>query len=113
LFEVIQFIPNSYAAACVVLFFSGWAQITYGATANSSLQVSTPDHLRGRVMSLYAFLDQGSVPPGYLFAGAAVAILGARGGFLACGLTTLAATSLLLWFSRQQAGQPTKMADSV
>lgn len=114
LLEVAQFLPTSYRLACGLLFASGWAQITYGATANSSLQVSTPDHLRGRVMSLYAFLDQGSVPPGYLFAGAAVGALGARGGFLACGLTTLAATGLLLWWSnrRSQPGQSEPMTET-
>lgn len=102
LFEILQFLPGNYAVACAILFFSGWAQITYGATANSSLQVSTPDHLRGRVMSLYAFLDQGSVPAGYLFAGATVGLLGARGGFLACGVTTLLAVGGLLWLGRGQ-----------
>lgn len=101
-FEVIQFIPSSYAMACAILFFSGWAQITYGATANSTLQVHTPNHLRGRVMSLYAFLDRGSVPAGYLFAGAIVGLLGARGGFLICGVTTVLACGVLLWLGRGQ-----------
>ncbi len=101
MFEVLQSVHRSFALACGVLFLMGWAQTIYSATANSTLQVSTPDHLRGRVMSLYAFLHQGSAPLGFLFAGTVMDLDGASIGFLACGITTLLSVALVLWLERR------------
>ena len=92
-----------YLAVGVLLFFAGWAQITYSATANSTLQVNTPNHLRGRVMSLYSLLHGGTAPFGNLLAGGVSGAFGALGGFLACGATGLIAT-LLVFASARRAG---------
>ncbi len=51
----------------VTLFFLlilGIANTAFASTANTSLQLATPDHLRGRVMSLYMLLFAGSTPIG-------------------------------------------------
>ncbi|HEU5479745.1 MAG TPA: MFS transporter, partial [Candidatus Tumulicola sp.] len=51
----------------VTLFFLlllGVANTAFAATANTSLQFATPDHLRGRVMALYMLLFAGSTPIG-------------------------------------------------
>lgn len=42
---------------------------TFGTTANTALQIATPDHLRGRVVSLYMLLFAGSTPIGGLIMG--------------------------------------------
>ncbi len=112
-FEILQAIPSSFVVACIILFLTGWAQITYSATANSSLQVSTPNHLRGRVMSLYSFLNQGSSPLGNLFAGTATDLFGATGGFFACGAATLLSIAVVLWIGRRSTaiGQATFSTD--
>lgn len=102
-FEILQAIPSNLVVASSILFLTGWAQITYSATANSILQVSTPNHLRGRVMSLYSFLNQGSAPLGNLFAGTAMDLYGASAGFLSCGAASLMAIALVLWMGRQKA----------
>ncbi|HSP56354.1 MAG TPA: MFS transporter [Dehalococcoidia bacterium] len=52
-----------------LLFALGLANTTFAATANTSLQVATPDHLRGRVMSLWMFLVAGSTPIGGFLTG--------------------------------------------
>ena len=39
------------------------------ASCNTTIQVTAPDHLRGRVMSLYALVFVGSHPFGALLAG--------------------------------------------
>jgi len=101
--EVVTAFSGGYWSSCLLLFFIGWANITYGATANSSLQVNAPDHLRGRVMSLYSLLNGGSSPVGNLFAGITTGIYGAFGGFLACGGTGLLATALL-WLMERRGG---------
>ena len=38
--------------------------VSYLAVANSFIQVSVPDELRGRVMSVYSFVFLGTVPIG-------------------------------------------------
>ena len=53
-----------YALTLVLLVALGVASISFTATANSSLQISAPDHLRGRVMSLYMLLFAGTTPIG-------------------------------------------------
>ena len=47
-----------------ILFLLGLANTAFASTANTSLQLSTPDHLRGRVMGLYMLLFAGSTPIG-------------------------------------------------
>ena len=44
--------------------FVGWGMVSYLASANSYIQVSVPDELRGRVMSVYSFVFLGTVPIG-------------------------------------------------
>ncbi len=55
---------HSYVLTLVLLVALGVASISFTATANSSLQISAPDHLRGRVMSLYMLLFAGTTPIG-------------------------------------------------
>lgn len=47
-----------------LLFLLGIANTAFASTANTSLQLATPDHLRGRVMALYMLLFAGSTPIG-------------------------------------------------
>lgn len=47
-----------------LLLLLGVASTAFSATANTSLQLASPDHLRGRVMSLYMLLFAGSTPIG-------------------------------------------------
>ena len=47
----------------------GAGGIGMAVTANTTIQLSVPDHLRGRVMSLYTTVFAGSVPAGGLLMG--------------------------------------------
>ena len=51
------------------LLLLGIANTAFAATANTSLQLATPDHLRGRVMALYMLLFAGSTPIGGFLTG--------------------------------------------
>jgi MFS family permease len=65
----------------VTLFFLlllGVANTAFSATANTSLQFSTPDHLRGRVMALYMLLFAGSTPIGGYLTGVMAEHLGVQ-----------------------------------
>ena len=60
----------------VFLLLLGIANTAFAATANTSLQLATPDHLRGRVMSLYMLLFAGSTPIGGYLTGVMAQHLG-------------------------------------
>jgi MFS family permease len=53
-----------YVVTLLILVGLGAANITFASTANTSLQLTAPDELRGRVMSLYMLLLAGSTPIG-------------------------------------------------
>lgn len=59
-----------------LLVILGIASITFSSSANTRLQMSAPDELRGRVMSLYFLLFAGTTP----FGGMLVGVLAARFG---------------------------------
>ena len=56
---------------------AGYCQISFVATANNRIQILTPDHLRGRVMALYAQALIGVGPVGSTQAGALATLFGA------------------------------------
>lgn len=57
-------ISSNLYLTLVFLIGMGAAGSTFGTTANTALQIATPDHLRGRVVSLYMLLFAGSTPIG-------------------------------------------------
>jgi predicted MFS family arabinose efflux permease len=77
----------------VALFGAGFGAIAMAATANASIQTSTPPALRGRVMSVYTTVFAGSTPIGGLGTGAAVSLIGAPGALIVAGGLALFATA--------------------
>ena len=69
-------VSRVYALSLISLFVAGYCQISFVAAANSRIQTMTPDHLRGRVMALYAQALIGVGPIGNLQAGALATLLG-------------------------------------
>lgn len=57
------------ALTLLFLLLLGFANTAFASTANTSLQLATPDHLRGRVMGLYMLLFAGSTPIGGFLTG--------------------------------------------
>jgi MFS family permease len=70
-------ISRAFPVSMATLFVAGYCQISFVATANSRIQTLTPDHLRGRVMSLYAQALIGVGPLGSTQAGALAQWFGA------------------------------------
>jgi predicted MFS family arabinose efflux permease len=60
---VFSFSTNFYLSV-VILVFIGWALVSFFATMNSFIQLSVPDNLRGRAMSVYTFVFLGTAPIG-------------------------------------------------
>ncbi len=65
-----------YPLTAGLLILLGVASIAYSATANTLLQLNTPDHLRGRVMSIYFLLFAGTTPIGGFLTGLAANHIG-------------------------------------
>jgi len=81
-------------ACAVLLFFTGVCFTLWTSNANSILQLNAPDHLRGRIVSLYLWAFAGFAPIGGLFAGWLVEIGGTQLSFAVAGLTGLVMTAL-------------------
>ncbi len=85
-----------FSAASSLLFAIGFCQIVFQASCNTMLQVTVPDALRGRIMSLYALVFAGATPLGSLAIGAiaehlgtpAACALGGGGGLLSVAILT-------------------------
>jgi len=64
-------LQKTYGITALLLALSGWCMVTFFGMANTTVQLSTEDRLRGRVMSVYTFTFGGLTPFGSLFAGTA------------------------------------------
>jgi MFS family permease len=60
---------RSFVLSAIVLVFVGFAMVAQTATANTMLQMHSPDDLRGRVMSVYGVMFMGFAPIGSFQAG--------------------------------------------
>ncbi len=79
------------------------------SVSNAAMQTSTPDGLRGRVISLYIWIFAGLAPVGGLAAGAAAEVIGATWTAAACGLAC-AVSALAI---AMRAGEDAKMKAGV
>jgi MFS family permease len=61
---------RSFPIALALLGCLGFGMIVYMTNANTTLQLTTPDELRGRVMSIWTLVSFGMAPLGSLIAGA-------------------------------------------
>lgn len=94
--EVVLALVRNYPAAAVTLGVAGASMVLFTATVNTTLQLNAPDHLRGRIMSMYSLVMGGFTPIGSLVAGTLAQIWGAPGAFLVGGVVGLAAVAAVL-----------------
>jgi hypothetical protein len=71
------------------------------ATANTTIQLAVPDHLRGRVMSVYTTVFSASVPIGGLAMGAVASGFGATPAIALGGVLSVAVGLAALAWGRQ------------
>jgi MFS family permease len=70
-------LSRSVPVDLALMFVAGWGTISMAATCNTIIQLTVPDVLRGRVMSVYTTLFAGSTPIGGIFAGTVASFGGA------------------------------------
>lgn len=83
---------HTVLACAILLFVVGVCFTMWTANSQTLLQLSAPDHLRGRVLSLYLFAFAGLAPLGGLLAGWLSDIGGTQLAFLVAGGTGLVMT---------------------
>jgi len=72
---VFSFVSH-FIIAIGLLIFIGWSLVSFFAVANSYIQLSVPDNLRGRAMSVYSFVFLGTAPIGNSIIGTAADAVG-------------------------------------
>jgi len=91
-------VTRDFPLAIVLMVLIGFGSILMAATANTVIQTAVPDHLRGRVMSVYTTVFSASVPIGGLAMGAVASALGASIAIAIGGaLTLLVSVGALAW----------------
>jgi len=78
--------------AGALLLVIGFCFSTWTANSQSVLQLTAPDHLRGRVLALYLFAFAGLTPIGALLAGWLAEVGGTELAFAVAGICGLLAT---------------------
>jgi MFS family permease len=94
-------LSRSFHLTMGFLVVAGLGFMTQNATANTLVQTSVSDGLRGRVMSVYMMVFQGFFPIGSLIAGSVAENFGIPAGAAFGGAIALAYGLFLLWRAPQ------------
>jgi MFS family permease len=81
---------SAFPIALIAMFVAGIGSISMAATANTLVQLTVPDQLRGRVMSVYTTVFAGSTPFGGLITGAIASGFGAATAIVLGGALSVA-----------------------
>lgn len=93
------FFARAFPIAMAALLITGTAQVMYSAFTNTLLQMTAPNELRGRVLSIYQLLFAGTTPVGAPMTGAVIDRFGGSGAFLFDGgLGLLCSLALAVWW---------------
>jgi len=83
-------ISRSFWVSCALLLPTGFSMMVEMGSSNTLIQSMSPDHLRGRVMSVYSMMFMGMAPIGAILAGVTAGRWGApatvAGGGVICML---------------------------
>ena len=83
-----------YLLSLALIASAGAVEAIFGALAITAIQIAVPDHLRGRVISVYILFFTGSIPFGYLLAGWLSSLYGVSIGLIICMLLSLLTTAV-------------------
>jgi predicted MFS family arabinose efflux permease len=93
----------SLPLSMLLLILVGASSIAMRAVANSIIQMETPPHLLGRILSLF-FMDKGLWSFGTLFIGSVAHFVGTPKAIAISGVCCALAASLFLYQQRQARG---------
>ena len=96
---------RSLPLSMLFLVLVGASNIAFRSVANSVVQMETPPHLLGRMLSLF-FMDKGMWSFGTLFIGSVAHLVGTPNAIAISGVCCALAASLLLYQQRQARENP-------
>jgi MFS family permease len=85
---------HNVVAVGLLLGVCGVCFTTYAAIANTTIQLASPDHIRGRVLGIYFYAWMGPVPLAAPFLGWLMSTGGTRLAFEVAGVCALAVTAI-------------------
>jgi len=88
--SIILALSTSFPLSLIAMSIAGAGGIAMAVTANTTIQLAVPDHLRGRVMSFYTTIFSASVPAGGLLMGAIASAWGVPLSLFVGAVLTLA-----------------------
>ena len=90
--------------AAFLLFFAGFGIILFFSIGNSIIQTQSPDHLRGRLMGIWALVFGGSLPFGSLWMGVIAQRVGSGHALQAGGLFCVLGAATVYFLGRKNRG---------
>jgi MFS family permease len=94
-------VSQIFAVSLGLMVLIGFGSILMAATGNTTIQLAVPDHLRGRVMSVYTTVFSASVPIGGIAFGAMASNFGSSVAIGVGGvLTFIVGLAALAWGRR-------------
>ena len=89
---------DNFWVGFVLLFIIGFCLLSQISLINTTIQKSSPDFIRGRVMSVYSLMFLGVLPLGGLTMGTIANIIGIPEAIRLFGVVTLAGAALYIFF---------------
>ncbi|TDG70368.1 MFS transporter [Secundilactobacillus silagei] len=98
--QTLMIFVHTYPLAIAMMVAIGFCNMVFLNQSNASFQFSIPNGLRGRVMSIYVLLNQGTTPIGSLFVGSVMDVFSGAWGFPSCGILALLLLMPVLYLNR-------------
>jgi len=106
-FLLVLSLERNYLLSCLTLMVIGFCSITFVASVNTTIQLNSANHMRGRVMSVYSLVVLGLGPVGSLIIGDIAEKFGIHFSMYLCAAIGILATVAVSWmFYRQKTRQP-------
>jgi MFS family permease len=109
-FSILLFVfslSTIFSLSLALLIFIGWSMLSFFATANSFIQLSVSDNMRGRAMSVYTFVLLGTAPIGNSIMGTAADAIGTT-KIVGIAAVICFIASIVFFLKNTEAGKPVK-----
>jgi MFS family permease len=103
LFVLIEGFVRNYQLAFIFFIFAGYCMTTALSSSNTTLQLSSPDEMRGRIMSVYSLVVGGTAPIGSLYSGIMCENFGVSTTFVVNGTLGLLVMAALILYRQNLA----------
>lgn len=100
-FVLIEGFVRNYYIAFLFFIFTGFCMTTALALSNTTLQLNSPNELRGRIMSVYSLVVGGTAPIGSLYSGAMTESFGVSRTFVVNGILGLIVMSMFIIYRQR------------